>query len=80
MLAKGRGYRFVAPVTKRKPPVIASSAESIPSIAVLPFQPLAPNNRDEALEMGMADTLIARLSSIRDIVVRPIARFANMLI
>ena len=69
----GRGYRFVAPVTKRKPPVIASSAESIPSIAVLPFQPLAPNNRDEALEMGMADTLIARLSSIRDVVVRPIS-------
>ena len=69
----GRGYRFVAPVTKRKPPVIASSAESIPSIAVFPFQPLAPNNRDEALEMGMADTLIARLSSIRDVVVRPIS-------
>ena len=69
----GRGYRFVAPVNKRKPPVIASSAEPIPSIAVLPFQPLAGNNRDEFLEMGMADTLIARLSGIRDIVVRPMS-------
>jgi TolB-like protein/DNA-binding SARP family transcriptional activator len=69
----GRGYRFVAPVNKRKPPVIASSAEPIPSIAVLPFQPLARNNRDESLEMGMADTLIARLSGIRDIVVRPMS-------
>jgi TolB-like protein/Tfp pilus assembly protein PilF len=67
----GRGYRFVAPVNKRKPPVIASSAEPIPSIAVLPFQPLARNNRDESLEMGMADTLITRLSGIRGIVVRP---------
>jgi len=69
----GRGYRFVAPVNKRKPPVVASSAEPIPSIAVLPFQPLARKNRDESLEMGMADTLIARLSGIRDIVVRPMS-------
>jgi TolB-like protein/Tfp pilus assembly protein PilF len=69
----GRGYRFVAPVNKRKPPVIASSAEPIPSIAVLPFQPLARDNRDESLEMGMADTLIGRLSGIRDIVVRPMS-------
>ena len=30
------------------------------SIAVLPFKPLVAENRDEALEMGMADTLIAR--------------------
>jgi DNA-binding winged helix-turn-helix (wHTH) protein/tetratricopeptide (TPR) repeat protein len=69
----GRGYRFVAPVNKRKPPVIGSSADPIPSIAVLPFQPLARNHRDESLEMGMADTLIARLSGIRDIVVRPMS-------
>jgi TolB-like protein/DNA-binding SARP family transcriptional activator len=68
----GQGYRFVAPVSRRKPLVIAS-AEPIRSIAVLPFQPLARNNRDESLEMGMADTLIARLSGIRDIVVRPMS-------
>lgn len=69
----GRGYRFVAPVNKRKPALTASSAEPITSIAVLPFQPLARDNRDESLEMGMADTLIARLSGIRDIVVRPMS-------
>jgi hypothetical protein len=34
---------------------------------------LARNNRDESLEMGMADTLIARLSGIRDLVVRPLS-------
>jgi TolB-like protein/Tfp pilus assembly protein PilF len=67
----GQGYRFVAPVNKHKPPAIASSAERIASIAVLPFQPLTRNKRDESLEMGMADTLIARLSGIRDLVVRP---------
>src|SRR3984893_8036692 len=32
----GRGYRFVAPVNKRKLPVVAGSAEPISSIAVLP--------------------------------------------
>jgi TolB-like protein len=69
----GRGYRFVAPVSKRKPPVVADSAEPITSIAVLPFQPLARDNRDESLEMGMADTLIARLSGIPDIFVRPMS-------
>lgn len=69
----GRGYRFVAPVNKGKPPGVASGAEPIPSIAVLPFQPLARHDRDESLEMGMADTLIARLSGIREIVVRPMS-------
>jgi len=69
----GRGYRFVAAVNKRKPPVAASSVGPIASIAVLPFQPLTRNNRDESLEMGMADTLIARLSGIRDLVVRPLS-------
>src|SRR5262245_23227056 len=41
------------------------------SIAVLPFKPLAPNNRDEAMELGMADTLITKLSSLNQIIVRP---------
>ena len=69
----GRGYRFVAPVNRHKPPAVASSTEPIASIAVLPFQPLTRNDRDESLEMGMADTLIARLSGIRDLVVRPMS-------
>jgi TolB-like protein/Flp pilus assembly protein TadD len=38
---------------------------------VLPFKPLAANDRDESLEMGMADTLISRLSSIKDLKVSP---------
>ncbi|HET8781419.1 MAG TPA: protein kinase [Pyrinomonadaceae bacterium] len=46
---------------------------SIKSIAVLPFKPLSADGRDEALELGMADTLIARLSSIREVDVRPIS-------
>ena len=45
----------------------------IKSIAVLPFKPLVANSRDESLELGMADTMIARLSNIREINVRPIS-------
>jgi serine/threonine-protein kinase len=66
----GRGYRFVAPVTKRTRP---ATAASIRTIAVLPFQPLVSEDRDSSLEMGMADTLIARLSGLRDMIVRPIS-------
>ncbi len=50
-----------------------ASVPSIRTIAVLPFKPLVAENRDEALEMGMADTLIARLSNSREIIVRPLS-------
>ncbi len=53
----------------------------IKSIAVLPFKPLVADNRDEALEIGMADTLIARLGNNQKIIVRPLSsvrRFGNL--
>ena len=53
----------------------AKPAETSPefqSIAVLPFKPLVGGSRDEALEMGMADTLINKLSGMQEIIVRPI--------
>ena len=51
------------------------SAENsqIKSIAVLPFKPLVADKRDETLEMGMADTLITKLSNIRRLDLRPIS-------
>lgn len=69
----GRGYRFVAPVKKHHSPRTVVSTDSIRSIAVLPFQPLVRRDSDASLEVGMADTLIARLSNIRDIIVRPMS-------
>lgn len=39
------------------------------SMAVLPFRPLSESNRDEVLELGMADTLIAKLSASRQVIV-----------
>ena len=53
----------------QSPSFIATSK----SIAVLPFKPLVADNRDESLEMGMADTLNFRMSSLRDVTVRPIS-------
>ena len=47
------------------------TATGVKSIAVLPFKPLVASERDESLEMGMAETLITRLSSISRITVRP---------
>lgn len=44
----------------------------IRSIAVLPFKPLVSENRNEALELGLADSLISRLSD-EEIVVRPLS-------
>jgi DNA-binding winged helix-turn-helix (wHTH) protein/TolB-like protein/Flp pilus assembly protein TadD len=41
------------------------------SIAVLPFKPLSPDGSDEYLGLGMADTLITKLSNLRQIIVRP---------
>ena len=40
---------------------------------MLPFKPLLAATRDEALELGMTDTLIARLSGIEDVTVRPLS-------
>ena len=42
------------------------------TIAVLPFKPLDTGSRDESLELGMAETLITRLSNLREVVIRPI--------
>jgi DNA-binding winged helix-turn-helix (wHTH) protein/tetratricopeptide (TPR) repeat protein len=50
-----------------------SVAGPIKTIAILPFKPLVTENRDEALEIGMADTLIARLGDNRELVVRPLS-------
>lgn len=52
----------------------AKSAETpIKTIAVLPFKPLVLENRNEALEFGLADTLISKLSGGDEIVVRPLS-------
>ncbi|MEO7538556.1 MAG: winged helix-turn-helix domain-containing protein [Pyrinomonadaceae bacterium] len=51
------------------------------SIAVLPFRPVNTANRDELYEIGIADSLINRLSSTDGILVRPLSavrRYADL--
>jgi DNA-binding winged helix-turn-helix (wHTH) protein/TolB-like protein len=51
------------------------------TLAVLPFKPLVSESRDELLEVGMADSLIARLSTLPGLVVRSIGsvqRYAGL--
>jgi serine/threonine-protein kinase len=55
----------------RDEPVIGALAAN--TLAVLPFQPLDPAERDDLLGIGMADSLITRLSLLRDLSVRPFA-------
>lgn len=47
----------------------------IQSIAVLPFKPIVASQRDEALELGMADALINRISRLAT--VRPLTAVRN---
>ena len=47
------------------------STPVVRSIAVLPFKPVVADTRDEAMEIGIADALITRLSVLREVVMRP---------
>lgn len=72
------GAVVVAVLLKRDP---APPSPAIRSLAVLPFKPLVAARRDEALEFGMADTLITRLSRMPAVVVRPVSavrRFSDL--
>ncbi len=69
----GVGYRFVAPVREFDSTNVTAETSNnrFSSIAVLPFKDLLSDNEDKFLGPGLADALIMRLSSIRDLKVRP---------
>lgn len=51
-------------------PTVTSSN---PSLAILPFKPLRTDAHDEVLQLGMADTLITKLSTNPHVVVRSLS-------
>lgn len=57
----------------RRPIGQTAISSSIKSLAVLPFKPLVAENRNEALEFGMTDTLISKLGNGEGITVRPLS-------
>ncbi len=62
---------FVLDRSREKP--VAPAPAMIHELAVLPFKPLVASERDEALEVGMADSLIAKISNIRGLSIRPLS-------
>jgi TolB-like protein/tetratricopeptide (TPR) repeat protein/class 3 adenylate cyclase len=65
-----RGWlKPVNATTENAPSAVAAEKK----IAVLPFKPITPENRDPVLEMGMADTLIAKLGNSRQVIVRSLS-------
>jgi TolB-like protein len=66
----GIGYRFVAPVEVAKTRDVKDSLV-VSSIAVLPFRPLVEEGSDKFLGPGLTDALVTRLSSLKQIKVRP---------
>jgi TolB-like protein/Flp pilus assembly protein TadD len=66
-----QGYRFVAGVTPALPPTVPAHEPQVPTVAVLPFKRLGAEDREDYLGVGIADALIARLSRLRQLIVRP---------
>jgi len=67
------GYRFVAAVREVGGSRSRQPATARLSIAVLPFKHLITAQRDQLLEMGLAETLITCLSAPTQVIVRPIS-------
>lgn len=57
----------------RAEPKEAASIPAMHSIAVLPLKAITTNEGDEALSLGLADSLITRLGSSQKIIVRPLS-------
>ena len=74
IVALGAGYYFSSIAPR------GSGAPSVTSLAVLPFKSLGGASIDEYLGLGMADTLITRLSNLKELAVRPtssVMRYAD---
>jgi TolB-like protein/serine/threonine protein kinase/Flp pilus assembly protein TadD len=73
-LSGGLGVRWLQNQMFRKAPAAATpvtAAETVRSIAVLPFEPLGKDMNDELLGLGMADAIIGRMSNLKQLAVLP---------
>lgn len=75
-----RGYRFVVDVTetaedpkssREEHPGFDPTAARLQTVAILPFRSLMPDAGYKYLGLGMADVLITRVGSIKQLLVRP---------
>ena len=68
-IALGGVWFFLQRAGQKATTVSAGPPVPEKSVAILPFKPLSSQNRDEVLENGMADTLIAKLGTITEIII-----------
>ena len=71
---------FAVSAWRMREPVVPPVKPSQQTLAVLPFRSLSPGPRDELLELGLAETLIARISGSTQLRVRSLTssqRFAG---
>lgn len=69
LLAGAVGVVFYYLIVNRPP--TGANVSAARSVAVLPFKPVAGNEPDENLRLGLTDALITKLSGLKDVVVRP---------
>jgi TolB-like protein/DNA-binding winged helix-turn-helix (wHTH) protein/Tfp pilus assembly protein PilF len=70
-------FKFIAPNQSQSKTAALASGPTFKSMAVLPFKRLEQQPSDEYLGLGMADSLITRLSNVRQIVIRPTSAVRN---
>jgi serine/threonine-protein kinase len=60
-------------ILRKEKPTPPQPQTAVKSIAVLPLKPLNAENRDPVYELGIADSLILKLSSVKELIVRPLS-------
>jgi TolB-like protein/Flp pilus assembly protein TadD len=78
----GLGIAFGIIFSPRRANSAAFSVDSgeIHTLAVLPFKSISEQSQDEFLQLGMADSLVTKLSNIRQVIVTPtssVRRYSN---
>jgi serine/threonine-protein kinase len=60
-------------ILHKEQPATGQTQSTVKSIAVLPLKPLNAETRDPVYELGIADSLILKLSGVKEIIVRPLS-------
>ncbi|HEY8185847.1 MAG TPA: winged helix-turn-helix domain-containing protein [Pyrinomonadaceae bacterium] len=73
LLAIGAVLWFLLPRDVKQNQLTGAVTPPVQSIAVLPLKPLSGEESDRTLSLGLTDTLVTRLGSLRSIVVLPVS-------
>lgn len=65
------GYQFIAPILRE------DTDTDSRALAILPFRDLTDSNEEGGLGLGIAETLVNRISQLPDLAVRPLSSASN---